>query len=592
MLLSLSLFSLLFASAVSDSNVRTIHDANDLIAFSNDVNNGTNYSGSTVILDADIVFTKELSEQFMHIGVFETGKYFNGTFDGQGHIISNLKINSTLPSVGLFSYSRGVTIRNVVVDTTCSITGTYVGPKYFKCIGGITGFCDGNYKECIIENTVNMANVTYLDSGSSPWCVFIGGIAGEYDPYGYDMYIKNCVNYGTIYLEGSYNYASVGGIVASCDDDGGHNKRRYYQGCANYGDIIHNGTAGSNTYIGGVVGMNIAGNLIENCLSAGTITSPNTKYVGAIVGIRYDDVNNIVNCSWTSSMDKYNASGSGNADNITGTSLIELTAETVDEMNRNAGYGKWLYNPSGAAVTFNINGVETVSFTSQVILLPVLADDDDDDGGSGREFCGWFTDNVCETLLDPLQVSGVTTLYGGWGYTATFDYGNASNTTSKRVVYGQLYGKLPEPGEKEGDGGYTFSGWFADRTTYRNGITAESIVNITEDTTFYACWTSAYVEIVFGSKDLGEKDVVDYVSNRTKGGFVIERFEVGEDGNLVVIVRFTDAQEAMNFVTVIGTEGDPLVEEAGFVSKYFLSYSSSINIPFLYYIFSFFSFFF
>ena len=60
-------------SAASD-NVFIINNASDLIKFSNDVNSGTDYSGTTVLLDSDIDFGEGLSQQFQPIGNF----YVNG----------------------------------------------------------------------------------------------------------------------------------------------------------------------------------------------------------------------------------------------------------------------------------------------------------------------------------------------------------------------------------------------------------------------------------------------------------------------------------------------------------------------------------
>ena len=66
-----------------------IKNTSDLIALSKNVNNGTAYPGTTVFLDADIDFSGVLSEQqFKPIG---TSYYFQGTFNGQGHTISNLQ---------------------------------------------------------------------------------------------------------------------------------------------------------------------------------------------------------------------------------------------------------------------------------------------------------------------------------------------------------------------------------------------------------------------------------------------------------------------------------------------------------------------
>ena len=85
--------------------------------FVNFAKSGSRYSGSTVYLDSDIALT----------GSIEPINNFLGTFDGQGHTISNLVVNSSSRYAGLFGYSEGTTIRNVVIDSTSSITGSFVG---------------------------------------------------------------------------------------------------------------------------------------------------------------------------------------------------------------------------------------------------------------------------------------------------------------------------------------------------------------------------------------------------------------------------------------------------------------------------------
>ena len=100
-----------------------INTASELIAFSKIVNSGTSYNGTTVFLDADIDFFGGLSDKFEPIG---TSNDFQGTFDGQRHTISNITIKSFLWYVGLFGYSEGATIRNVVLDSSCSVVGSYM----------------------------------------------------------------------------------------------------------------------------------------------------------------------------------------------------------------------------------------------------------------------------------------------------------------------------------------------------------------------------------------------------------------------------------------------------------------------------------
>lgn len=100
------------------------------------MNKGTDYAGTTVFLDSDIDLA---GIDFKVIGTYTTRfdmRYFGGVFDAQGHTISNLKIKnvSSIDSpgkyyAGLFGRSRGMTIKNIVLDSTCS----------FKISGDVRG---------------------------------------------------------------------------------------------------------------------------------------------------------------------------------------------------------------------------------------------------------------------------------------------------------------------------------------------------------------------------------------------------------------------------------------------------------------------
>ena len=63
MLLALSFVVLLLCSTLAIGEEVRITNADELIEFSNNVNNGMNYSGTTVLLGSDIEFTDELSKQ-------------------------------------------------------------------------------------------------------------------------------------------------------------------------------------------------------------------------------------------------------------------------------------------------------------------------------------------------------------------------------------------------------------------------------------------------------------------------------------------------------------------------------------------------
>ncbi|MHB0990509.1 MAG: beta strand repeat-containing protein [Burkholderiales bacterium] len=127
------------------------------------------------------------SSGFVPIGNANVTARFSGTFDGLGHIISNITINTPMVGfVGLFGVTNAASmIRNV------GLTGGSVSGSSY--VGGLVGYNFGT-----ISNTYATGSVT----GSSN---YVGGLVG--------------VNYGTIsnaYATGSVTGSStVGGLVGN-----------------------------------------------------------------------------------------------------------------------------------------------------------------------------------------------------------------------------------------------------------------------------------------------------------------------------------------------------------------------------------------
>ena len=282
-LLSLCCLLLLLGQGVLNYE-HHISNASDHVAFSRNVSIGTSYSGTTVFLDADIDFSG-FSEQFESIGKSDNYYYFQGTFDGQGHTISNLAMNSSSSDyAGLFGYSNGATIRNVVLDSSCSVVSSYSGSSH---VGGIVGYCYASNSPSVIENNVNMASVSF--TGSASRSLYIGGIVGRLYAPSNDVTVKNCANYASVTHSGntsSTEYPVYIGIVGY--SSGSSPNKVFIQNCLNYGTVNHNGTTAGSLYLGGILGFAWRGtNTIENCVSVGKITSTNKISVTLEVLLEY-----------------------------------------------------------------------------------------------------------------------------------------------------------------------------------------------------------------------------------------------------------------------------------------------------------------
>ena len=155
----------LLCSGIAFADEFRIQDASGFINFAKAVNAGTSYSEYTVYLDADIEFDSTLSQQFAPIGNKDVSNHFNGVFDGQGHVIRNLTMVSSLKYVGLFGSSRGLAIKNVVIDDSCSFTSTFsTSSNGWNYIGGLISHCYSTSKSCVLKNIVSMASVTFKGS--------------------------------------------------------------------------------------------------------------------------------------------------------------------------------------------------------------------------------------------------------------------------------------------------------------------------------------------------------------------------------------------------------------------------------------------
>jgi hypothetical protein len=155
------------------------------------------------------------------------GDPFNGTFDGQGHIIRGLTITgeygkggrSNTFYVGLFGFIADATIKNVALyDNNIDAT------VYKGMVGGIVG---GSQKRgSSIINCYNTVNVSvYFDSYGGA----IGAICGEFAGT-----VESCYNTGKIYGHRKTDMISVGGII-------GNGLSAEIANCYNSGDIIAEG---------------------------------------------------------------------------------------------------------------------------------------------------------------------------------------------------------------------------------------------------------------------------------------------------------------------------------------------------------------
>ena len=431
-MVSLLLTSLLIAVRVVVGYDVRIHNAKELIRFSNHVNNGVFYRGISVYLEEDIVFNESTSQEFTPIGTDSTN-YFPGTFDGQGHMISGLAVNTSWEYAGLFGYSSGLAIKNVVADSF-SVLGTK-GPNDVY-VGGIIGQCYSSDNPCIIENNVLLGSVTY-DIGTFNNTVYIGGIAGELQGHGFGSFLRNCATYGSVMHKGHSKHSYIGGIIGSASDNVAINN------CINYGSVTRNGIT-QIVHIGGIVGESDSSR-VENCVCTGSVDSEKTlNHIGSIAG--YSTNTKVSYCYWSEDIPHEAVGRTHKTDKIIGSGSFDeefYTNETItigryegsfilDALNAYTDYhiqheySRWALNKDNRSITFTINGENTLTLNSQVILLPSLRNN------GAVWFDGWYTDEECTVQLKNFEITADMDLYSmfreNWDktYTITFDTNGGS----------------------------------------------------------------------------------------------------------------------------------------------------------------------
>ena len=157
MVLSVSSFAMAYEGDGSESNPYLIKDLADLETLRNEVNAGQNYAGKYFKLAASIDMSSVNWEPIGNIKYNSTyapadpSKVFSGVFDGNGKVLSNLKIEKYLgggadadANLGLFgiigegAVVKNLTITNVDIDTDGRNVGALAGVAHKATIDNIT----------------------------------------------------------------------------------------------------------------------------------------------------------------------------------------------------------------------------------------------------------------------------------------------------------------------------------------------------------------------------------------------------------------------------------------------------------------------
>ena len=248
------------------------------------------------ILTADInmggqVFTTAIIAPDTVAGNYSfEGTAFTGTFDGNGHKITNFTINGGHNChLGLFGYiSSGGSVKNLGLENF-----TVSGSSNSQYVAGLVGLSSGSISNCYStgavsggSNSFSVGGLVGGNSGGISDCYSTGAVSGYADfggLVGYN-YSNSSINdcYSTGDVNGGDSSYDIGGLV------GGNNGS--ISTCYSTGDI----NGGDSSYdIGGLVGGNSSSGSISTCYSTGAVSGvSNSYYVGCLVGYNSGGISN------------------------------------------------------------------------------------------------------------------------------------------------------------------------------------------------------------------------------------------------------------------------------------------------------------
>ena len=383
------------------------------------VNRGCDFRDKYVKMTANIALNPPFAEwgttmptQWKMIGLDFHDLFqfsFSGTFDGGGHEVSNLYMDSFDDSVGFFKFiNRGAVIRNLgVVDAKIWSRGDF-------CSAGIlVGATPTPYG---ISDTVTIYQCR--TSGDIEAFGTVAGIIGTSNIYTVSK------------VENSYSTANITNT--------------------NW-DAVACGIIGSSGGMG-------AYDLIENTYFAGTLTT--SRHKNAICG-SFSTAKNAFCDSETTGIEIFGADGKPTAGGLSKTTAEMQSRELVDILNdwvsqqneegtiqyrywqHNEGaYPTWTANTPPHSVSYNSNGGSPVTTmrvfdASKITVRPAPTKD-------GNVFAGWYADNALNELFDfDTQITGNTTLYAKWVQPFTPDltpFNNSFATTYIITTKEQLAG--------------------------------------------------------------------------------------------------------------------------------------------------------
>ncbi len=318
------------------SGTYSISSAEELAKLA-EMTNAGRVTGGEFVLGADIDLSGYRSNGgWTPIGYFNSSSdqaSFDGIFDGNGYVISNLYINRSDGSYqGLFGISANGTFKNIALENVDISANIYVG--------GLVAFCrdfSGSSSNVTISNSCVIGTVTAQQYSAGG---LVGGIRDA------ELTITDSYSTGTVASQDG-TAGGLAGLISNSKltingsySSGTVSANKYTGGLAGEiysGDLIITGcystdnVVAQDCYAGGLAGGVVGGNLtITDSYSTGNITAQQ-RYTGGLVGI-ISNSDLTITSSYSSGIVSTNLYSGGLAGYAEGGNLIIMDSYSIGDV--------------------------------------------------------------------------------------------------------------------------------------------------------------------------------------------------------------------------------------------------------------------
>ena len=482
-----------FAAWDGTTKIRPKQDANKVFLITNEaelawLSDTTNSGNQGYNVNVKLMANLDMAgKYFVPICGGGGDKLFTGVFDGDYHIISNLRIN-------------GEKIAEEKND-----------PKYGQNVALIGVVGGGTVKNVVVEN-VDVQSSTNIGVVSANNQISVGAVVGWLK----SGTIENCSAFGSIITSG--NGQGVGGIV-------GNTHSGTVLNCLSAVSIR---ASGKNVQVGGIVGLTKENTVsVKTCVYEGTVLeSTGSGHVGGIVGQQLGEKPLVVENSYYD-LDAVKEGIGEISNNETKNNSIGVKDVNIEQNMCVLNGGKWTngscsvegetwftgdsavslkgYGADGYMVIFNANdGVFPANAKKRKFVENgklITASEITNPSRENYAFGGWaLTKDAKEPAKDLGIVNKVDTIYAVWKniYTVTLDanpgkFPDGDIEKTVKVVDGEVVSmnnlKLPST-YNDGEEKYYFMGW-ADKLNSSELEILDPLPTITGARTLHAVWSKA-----------------------------------------------------------------------------------------------------